>query len=44
VQKLEDPNNATLLRQERAGLLPIVQGANAKIVSPVTGATQTPEQ
>jgi hypothetical protein len=44
VQKLEDPNNATLLRQEGAGLLPIAQGSNAKIISPVTGATQTPKQ
>ena len=44
VQKLEDPNNAKLLRQEGAGLLPIVQGPNTKIVSPVTEATQTPKR
>ena len=44
VQKLEDPNNATLLRQEGAGLLPIVQGPNTKIVSPVTAATQMPKR
>ncbi len=44
VQKLEDPNNANLLKQEAAGLVPIVQGPNAKIVSPVTEATQMPKR
>ena len=44
VQKLEDPNNAKLLRQEGVGLLPIVQGPNTKIVSPVTEATQMPKR
>jgi hypothetical protein len=44
VQKLEDHNNAKLLRQEGAGLLPIVQGPNTKIISPVTEATQIPKR
>jgi hypothetical protein len=44
VQNLEDPNNARLLRQEGAGLLPLAQGPNTKIEPSVTEATQMPKQ
>jgi hypothetical protein len=39
VQKREDPDDAKLLQQEEAGLLPIVQGPNIKIGPPVTEAS-----
>jgi hypothetical protein len=44
VQNLEDPNNARLLRQEGAGLLPLAQGPNTRIEPSVTEATQMPKQ
>jgi hypothetical protein len=44
VQTLENPNNATVLRREGAGLLPLVQGPDTKVASPVTEATHIPKQ
>lgn len=39
VQKLEDPNNARILKPQGAGLLPIVEGPNIKIEPPVDEGT-----
>ncbi|HLZ35648.1 MAG TPA: hypothetical protein VKP13_16705 [Nitrospira sp.] len=44
VQALEDPNNATLLREEGAGLLPIVQAPNTRNEPPVAETTQRPKE
>lgn len=41
-QKLEDPNNARILKQQGAGQLPVVQGPNIKIDPPVTEGTRMP--
>lgn len=43
VQELEDPANATLLRQQGAGLLPLDPSPNSKKTPSVTGMTQKPK-
>jgi len=41
-QKLEDPNNARIVKSEGAGRLPTVQGPNIKIEPPVKEGTRMP--
>jgi hypothetical protein len=43
-QKLVDPYNARLLKSQRAGQLPTVQGPQIKIEPPVTESTRMPKQ
>jgi len=41
-QKLEDPNNARVVKSEGAGRLPIIEGAKIKIAPPVKEGTRMP--
>lgn len=41
-QKLDDPNNARVVKSEGAGRLPIVEGPNIKIAPPVKEGTRMP--
>ena len=43
-QMLVDPKNASLLKPQGAGQLPMVQGSQSKIEPPVTEAPRTPTQ